>query len=68
MGVNETLARRIKQNVVLDRNKQVTGCQRKDFFSVEAWLNQPRVKETNVLASLCVKGNMRVRTRETKEM
>jgi len=38
---NRTSARRVKENVVLDRHKQVTGCQRWGVLFCTARLNQP---------------------------
>jgi len=53
----EVFAIRVKENVVLDRHNP--------FCCVRGQLNQPRVKETNVLGRLqkllSVKGNMRGR-------
>jgi len=40
------------ENVALNRHKQVTGCQRRDVLFSKGLANQPRVKETNVLARL----------------
>jgi len=57
---------RVKENAVLDRNKQVAGCRRwDDLFCTGPTESAYRVKETNVLAGLhkllTVKGNMRGR-------